>query len=188
VTGAADVPAEAVRAIADVLFTLDHEHCGSDGGSCVGSDMPWWLAAVRDAFTAAAEAGWVLVPGPVRTQWGQMDKVGAVWPRRDEADAFAFAFGDGSDVRQRQVTEWRPAQLLDARHDDPDPTGALTGSETIPPDKSTPCDAAYPETAGYKAAFRCQKPAGHDMPHLTLQSGSADAWAPESTQDGEGGR
>jgi hypothetical protein len=33
--------------------------------------------------------------------------------------------------------EYRPGQLLGARHDDPDPTGALTGSETIPPVGST---------------------------------------------------
>lgn len=95
----------------DAISFADH-HDGPDGEPLAdgmrivarwspADECYWWHGDLD-------EAGWVLVPGPVHIQWGQ-DIHGEVWPRKDEADALAFAAADASDIRIRQVTAWRPA-------------------------------------------------------------------------------
>lgn len=76
---------------------------------------PAWVNGddVRDIFAAAAEAGWVPVPGPVHVEWSNTyTDTGERWPRPDEATARGCAADDYPAVaaESRQVTEWRPAE------------------------------------------------------------------------------
>jgi hypothetical protein len=106
-TGTADVPAEAVQAIARAYLAWS-----AGAGNSLGA-LPIYEEDVRTMLERAAEAGWVLVPG-VRTEWGVRygSHPDAVAPRRDERHARETAAQDGAleAAESRQVTGWRPAE------------------------------------------------------------------------------
>jgi hypothetical protein len=167
VTGTAGEHAEADLVIPDGVLPVASQAAGPiyaefhAGANLIGTDEERGGAIFLAGLLEVLAAGWVLVPGPVRTEWAVNRPVfgGFVVPTSTEAAARSLVAStpEQGTVVSRLVTEWRP-----------DPESAV-------------CGDPHPDKAGY----RCQKPPGHAMPHLTLQSGSADAWAPEPTQDGD---
>ncbi len=117
-TGVGDVPAEAVRRIYPELVTaaIDTPHSAEVHDVVyaalmgAGVELAQQRGHYTDAvLTALGEAGWVLVPGPVRTEWAT-DRPGSGWLPciwADEATARRMQHAD--TVVSRQVTEWRPA-------------------------------------------------------------------------------
>lgn len=111
-TGVGDVPDEAVR----VLARMRHSAACLDCGQASPGD---WAAA-HQALADLAAVGWVLVPGPVHTEWGAGHE-GAYQtglPRTvadfgdNEAAARRYIEGRPASmtVVSRRVTEWRQAE------------------------------------------------------------------------------
>lgn len=74
---------------------------------------PAWVDEedVRDIFVTAAEASWVLVRGPVHTEWATAIPGGGL-PSVWASEAQARRVSDGViPVVCRQVTGWRPAEF-----------------------------------------------------------------------------
>lgn len=97
------VPDEAVRDIAQVW---QDRATGEPG-------LPLTIVyrdEIRDILAAAAEAGWVLVPGPVQREWANRYDDGSIRVRHDEHDARGAAVDIGGVVVSHLVTEWRPTE------------------------------------------------------------------------------
>ncbi len=117
-TGAGDVPAEAVRRVYPELVTaaIDTPYSAEVQGvvyaALMGAGVE--LTQLRGHYTdtvltALGEAGWVLVPGPVHTEWAT-GRPGMPWETTIWADEAAARRMQHSDtVASRQVTDWRPA-------------------------------------------------------------------------------
>lgn len=106
---AATVPDEAIQRIVEALHPWCCDHDCQQANEIAGKIAPRVLAAL-------AEAGWVLVPGPVHTEWSNTyTDTGERWPRPDEATARECATDAYPAVaaEYRQATEWRPASTQD---------------------------------------------------------------------------
>jgi hypothetical protein len=116
----AGVPDEAPLVIPDGVVPIATRAAGPvyrefhAGANLIGTDEERGGAIFLAGLLEVLEAGWVLVPGPVRTEWGVRygSHPDAVAPRRDEQHARETAAQDGAleAAESRQVTDWRTTE------------------------------------------------------------------------------
>lgn len=84
---------------------LHDDECGCTSPLCLEASC----AEAARHLEELARAGFVLVRGPVETEWSNVWPDGERYPRLDETEARQVATEVGLAVEHRQVAAWRPA-------------------------------------------------------------------------------